>query len=835
MKIYIKIAVILIVGLLFTPCVVPSFAYKCESDQYNKIMVSTNESNNVDRWCIAMGFAFDGIMQDANCLKDILHNNNPDIWPLDHIKLYSHYSWDNIIEGLQWIESQEDENDITIWQSAGHGNPQGIASENGFITYNALNKEFDKFDGRLLIMICACGSRYAHTALAGENRIIITGRTPLENSPCNCQNNNHDLFPATYSLWTYFIMHFVHPNYGAWGNELCDTKYGNNDGWISAEEAFSYVEDSFDWPDEIWNNWCYAHLYITDGVSGNLNIMCIHDNKSPEIPIINGPTECKVKKLCTYQITSTYLDGYDISYIIDWGDNQSEEMGLFSSAEVINVTHSWEKEGIYSIKAKAKNQFGFESDWGTLEINLRKNRENNLLKIIINLRDKIHTDFFPIFFYKCKFVNEENEHSSHIYPIMSDPIKIDCSTTKYNNYQSQIVDTPSEFNWANYNGKDFTTSAKNQAYPETCGCCWDFGAIGALESRIEIMENNSELNPDLSEQYVLSCLPNAALDYGEGCDGGSPYAAYYAIMDTSDDGNNCNGVIRESCMPYRGSDEMPCSDKCDIWEEMLIPLKNCSYIVFNPENYDTIENRNIIKSEIYLNGPVASGMNTTYEFERYWEIHHGPTDYFPDPNEPWGWRLNHVVMIVGWKDDPNIDNGGYWICKNSWGTDWGYNGFFNIEYGGLFIDLSITWAEYDPNSYDWSMKPNSKPETPEPPIGSTSGKIKNPYEYHVTSTDVDNDQVYYLIDWGDETDSGWQGPCDSGETCILSHTWISKGGYQIRVKCKDIYGLESEWSDPLVVSMPKSKFIHSLFIHLYENHLIKLPLLRILFKLNEGV
>ncbi|GAI41845.1 unnamed protein product, partial [marine sediment metagenome] len=76
-------------------------------------------------------------------------------------------------------------------------------------------------------------------------------------------------------------------------------------------------------------------------------------------------------------------------------------------------------------------------------------------------------------------------------------------------------------------------------------------------------------------------------------------------------------------------------------------------------------------------------------------------------------------------------------------------------------------------------------------------------------TDSDGDQVYYKWDWGDGSYSDWLGPYASGDETSATHTW-SQGGYNIKVKAKDIRGYESEWSDPLEVSMPKNQHIHSL-------------------------
>ncbi|MCK5261523.1 MAG: hypothetical protein KAJ44_05040, partial [Thermoplasmatales archaeon] len=69
-----------------------------------------------------------------------------------------------------------------------------------------------------------------------------------------------------------------------------------------------------------------------------------------------------------------------------------------------------------------------------------------------------------------------------------------------------VIDTPDYFSWLDYIGEDWTTPAKDQG---NCGSCWVFAGMGALESIITIREGCARLNPYLSEQYVLSCLPAA--------------------------------------------------------------------------------------------------------------------------------------------------------------------------------------------------------------------------------------------------------------------------------------------------------------------------------------
>jgi hypothetical protein len=98
---------------------------------------------------------------------------------------------------------------------------------------------------------------------------------------------------------------------------------------------------------------------------------------------------------------------------------------------------------------------------------------------------------------------------------------------------------------------------------------------------------------------------------------------------------------------------------------------------------------------------------------------------------------------------------------------------------------------------------NNPPNIPERPTGSTSGTPGVQYTYTTTTTDPDENQVFYNWSWGDGNFSEWLGPFDSGETATATYAWAEKGTYEIKVKAKDTYGDESDWSDPLSVTMPK--------------------------------
>jgi len=151
---------------------------------------------------------------------------------------------------------------------------------------------------------------------------------------------------------------------------------------------------------------------------------------------------------------------------------------------------------------------------------------------------------------------------------------------------------------------------------------------------------------------------------------------------------------------------------------------------------------------------------------------------------------------------------------------------------GLNLSVSLQWLGSGNLEINISITNNEiihYPETPDKPTGSASGKVGEAYTYCTTTTDPDGDQVYYFWDWGDGTDSGWLGPYDSGVELCTNHSWDQRGVYEIRVKAKDTSGLESPWSDPLSVSMPKSKYmLRPTFANFLEKHPHPFPIIRML-------
>jgi len=99
--------------------------------------------------------------------------------------------------------------------------------------------------------------------------------------------------------------------------------------------------------------------------------------------------------------------------------------------------------------------------------------------------------------------------------------------------------------------------------------------------------------------------------------------------------------------------------------------------------------------------------------------------------------------------------------------------------------------------------PNQAPDKPEIISGEKNGLTGHQYEYTAVGTDPEEDNLCYMWDWGDGSSTQWSVYyVESGGEISEYHVFLEDGTYNIKLKTKDVYGAESEWSDPYSVTMP---------------------------------
>ncbi len=101
---------------------------------------------------------------------------------------------------------------------------------------------------------------------------------------------------------------------------------------------------------------------------------------------------------------------------------------------------------------------------------------------------------------------------------------------------------------------------------------------------------------------------------------------------------------------------------------------------------------------------------------------------------------------------------------------------------------------------------NIRPNKPSKPVGPTRGLPMTGYNFTTSSSDPDGELVYFTWDWGNGCIDYKLGPYDNDKPCTLDYGgWVFWGIYNIKVKAVDAYGGESDWSDPLKITIPRNR------------------------------
>jgi len=129
------------------------------------------------------------------------------------------------------------------------------------------------------------------------------------------------------------------------------------------------------------------------GDSGSAYIF-IKENQPPEAPNINGPTNGKAGTSYEYTFITTDPDNDDVYCYIEWGDGTFEEW-ISQSGQQLVVNHRWSEQGNYTIRAKAKDILGLESNWAYLEVTIPVNQHIYSFPLLQRLLERF-PNAFPI-------------------------------------------------------------------------------------------------------------------------------------------------------------------------------------------------------------------------------------------------------------------------------------------------------------------------------------------------------------------------------------------------------------------------------------------------------
>ncbi|XP_054785291.1 zingipain-2-like [Prosopis cineraria] len=201
---------------------------------------------------------------------------------------------------------------------------------------------------------------------------------------------------------------------------------------------------------------------------------------------------------------------------------------------------------------------------------------------------------------------------------------------------ANVTDVPSSVDWRNQGA---VTPVKNQGQ---CGCCWAFSAIAATEG---ITKLSTGKLISLSEQELVDC--DTGVD--QGCEGGLMDDAFKFIIKNK-------GITSEANYPYKGVD-----GTCSANEE-------ANHVATIDGYEDVPANSEQALQKAVANQPVSVAIDASgSDFQFY------SSGIFTGSC---GTELDHGVTAVGYGVSDDTE---YWLVKNSWGTEWGEEGYIRMQ------------------------------------------------------------------------------------------------------------------------------------------------------------
>ena len=272
-----------------------------------------------------------------------------------------------------------------------------------------------------------------------------------------------------------------------------------------------------------------------------------------------------------------------------------------------------------------------------------------------------------------------------------------------------------------------------------CGTCWAFATVATVETNHRI-RHGADYN--FSEQSVHDCARIEDRPCPQG--GGIRSRAYRHMLDT--------GLPAEMSVPYTES-----NNSCSSHPSTDYKIRDFGFV--GGPGHEEWPTTDELKQALCDHGPVAASVRVTFDFSNYrGDMAAGKFvfDEFASGN------TNHAITIVGWSDKLDA-----WLIRNSWGTDWGLDGYMWIKYGSNGIGRFAEWAEVTPGDFGG--------------LGDEGWFLQSDVQFvNETGEDVQVEVAHYR--WLGDDGWGWERRPDDGS---YFRRWTIPAGYVGPLSTKD--------------------------------------------------